>query len=118
MSLDWEVSVLELLGTRLTSHSLQGAVSSFVQVEAALRFRRSSFIITQHYPHGSIQVGGLMVLYTHYIVCLQDFTSSTASDCLSLYLTCELVTAVAALHQCKILHTAIAPHNVMIRDVR
>ncbi|XP_064403881.1 uncharacterized protein LOC135349290 isoform X3 [Halichondria panicea] len=101
-SQDWEVSVLELLGTRLNSHSLQGAVSSFVQVETALRFRQSSFLISQYHPYGSIQ----------------DLTSSTIFDCVSLYLTCELATAVAALHQCKILHTAIAPHNIMIRDLR
>jgi len=35
-----------------------------------------------------------------------------------LYLTCEVMTTVAALHQCGILHADIRPANFMIKDFR
>ena len=44
--------------------------------------------------------------------------ASGVSVPVALYLTCEVVTAVAALHQCGLLHADIKPDNFMVKDLR
>lgn len=43
---------------------------------------------------------------------------SSSDGSLLYYYTCELVSAVAVLHNCQILHTNIRLENVMLRDLR
>ena len=53
---EWEVTVIELLHSRLISNNLQQAVYSFIQVERAFRFKGTSVIIMEHHPYGSLLV--------------------------------------------------------------
>lgn len=53
---DWEVAVLDLLSVRLASYGLQQAVISFIQIETALKYRDTSFLLTEYPSYGSLKV--------------------------------------------------------------
>ena len=106
--------------------------SSFMQIEKAFRFDNASVIVTPYFCFGSLLVNRL--LQSTFIIPLTTHTpppppqdlvnahlkspsKNMMPETMVAYYTREIISAVATLHQCGILHADIKPDNFMLKNI-
>ena len=105
-----------------------------MQIEKAYRFDNVSVIVSPYYSFGSLLVGTSSLLCAFYQLFTTfnrssflpqnlvnaHMTSSTREmlpETMLAYYSREIISAVATLHQCGILHADIKPDNFMLRNI-
>ena len=105
---------------------------SFMQIEKAFRFDNASVIVTPYFCFGSLLVCHL--LQSTFIIPtltspppllpqdlvnahLKSPSKTMLPETMVTYYTREIISAVATLHQCGILHADIKPDNFMLKNI-